>query len=559
MIVMKRALLFILLFQSIYSHAQHNYRSPLDIPIVLSANFAELRPNHFHSGIDLKTAGIINKPVYAIEDGYVSRISVSPSGYGLALYLTHTTGQMSVYGHLEKFAPKIAEYVKNKQYEFEQFRVDLKVEKDLIPVKKSDFIAYSGNTGSSFGPHVHFEIRSEDGETALDPLPYYKNQIKDTEPPQIKAIAVYPIDGKGVVNGKAVPFRHNIATTKKAKSETIQAWGTIGVGVNAIDKMTGTTNIYGVKSVRLTCDGAEIFHSDISDFSFAQTRMINSLTDYDYWYKHKSFYMKSFVEPGNKLPIYKTINNGYINIDKEKIYKLKYELEDLYGNKRNYQFEVVGKKQSISAPKPCSLVMTWEYNNYYLSDDFKLIVPKGYLYDDIGFVLEKKANQKYFSPIYSVHNKHIPLDAFCDMTIKLENDTLSNKAHYGIVRKNGTNELWIGGEYNDGKMTAKIRELGHEYAVSYDSRPPTITPMNPARWTAQRKIVMRMSDNKSGIKSYKGTIDGEFVLFENDAKKPDYTYNFDPKRLEKGKTHKFVFTATDACGNTATYEYEFKY
>lgn len=556
---MKKLLFFISIILTLTITAQHKYRSPLDIPLLLSANFGELRPNHFHSGIDLKTEGVINKSVYSIEDGYVSRISVSPWGYGLALYITHTNGQMSVYGHLNRFAPQIARYVKNKQYELELFKVDFDVEKNLIPVKKGDLIAYSGNTGSSFGPHVHFEIRSEDGETALDPLPYYKEQIKDTEPPLIKGIAIYPITGTGVVNGKSTPMRRTLPTSKKSGNEAIHAWGTIGIGVHSIDKMSGAANIYGVKTVRLFCDDVEIFSSDISSFRFDQSRMINSLTDYDYWYRHKIFYMKSFVEPGNKLPIYKTINNGYINIDREKTYKFRYELEDLYGNKQQYRFDVIGKKQAIPTPKACSLFMTWEYNNYYLSDDFKLIIPKGYLYNDIGFILGTSESEDHFSNIYSVHDKHIPLDSYCDMTIALKSDTLKNKNLYGIVRKNKSSEIWVGGEYRDGKITARIRELGHSYAISCDKTPPKITPVNPEKWVAQRKITIRMSDNKSGINTYKGTIDGNFVLFENDSKNPNYTYHFDSERLEKGRNHKFSFTATDVCGNAATYEYEFKY
>lgn len=555
---MKRILLLVSIILTQNITAQENYRYPLDIPLSLSANFGELRPNHFHSGIDLKTQQVINKPVYSIQDGYVSRISVSPWGYGLALYIVHTTGHMSVYGHLEKFAPKIASYVKDKQYELESFRVDLEVQKDSILIEKGELIAYSGNTGSSFGPHVHFEIRSGDGATAIDPLPFYKNQTKDTEPPQIKAIAIYPIEGRGVVNGKNTPVRRNIAATKAGKNP-IQAWGIIGIAVNAIDKMNGASNIYGVKTVRLFCDETEVFSSDISSFNFGQTRMINSLTDYSYWYKHKTFYMKSFIEPGNKLPIYKTINNGYINIDEEKTYKFKYELEDLFGNKQTHEFNVIGKKQDIPDYPPCSLFMTWEYNNYYLNDNFKLIIPKGYLYDDIGFVLNSSSSEKHFSPIYSVHNKHIPLDSYCNMTINIANDTLTNKSQYGIVRVIEDKESWIGGVYEDGKITARIRELGHKYAVSKDITPPKITPVNPERWVSQRKIVMRMSDNNSGIKSYKGLIDDKFVLFVNDSKNPNYTYHFDSERIEKGKSHKFTFTATDMCGNTSTYEYDFEY
>lgn len=560
---MKKIIIVLFLLSSFNSIAQENYRSPLNIPIYLSANFAELRPNHFHSGIDLKTEGVINKPVYSIEDGYISRVSVSSSGYGLAIYVTHTTGKTSVYGHLNKFAPSIAEYVINKQYEAEQFNIDITLDKNDFPVKRGDLIAYSGNTGSSFGPHVHFEIRDTETQRVIDPLLYYETLIKDTQPPIIKGIAVYPVAAYGVVNNKDIPFRQSLVKLKNGEysniDNTISAWGKIGIGINAIDKMDGTTNVYGVKKVKLLCDGKEIFASDISSFLFEQTRMINSLIDYDYWYRYKAFYMKSFVEPANRLPFYKTVDSGYVTIDKEKDYILTYELEDLYGNTTSYQFTIKGQKMNIPSPRICSQAMVWYQNNYYISDEFSLNVPKEYLYDSIGFVLNKVESDSFLSKIYSVHDAHIPLNGYCPMTLKIAEDTIPNKSLYGIVVVEGNKESWVGGTYKEGYMTVNIRELGQKYAVSYDNKAPVITPVTPQKWVPQKQITIKLSDNKSGIASYRGTIDGQYVLFEKDIKAPAYTYKFDPKRLKKGEKHRLVFTATDRCGNTASYKYEFTY
>lgn len=543
--------------------AQNEYRSPLDIPIILSANFGELRPNHFHSGIDLKTAGVVNKPVYSIADGYISRISVSPSGYGLAIYVAHNNGHTSVYGHLNKYAPKVAEYVKTKQYEKESFNVDLKLEKDILPVKKGDLIAYSGNTGSSGGPHVHFEIRNTENQIAIDPLIYYKDVISDTQPPQIKGIAIYPANEKGAADFSRDPARRNISVAKGGGytqvKDTVEVWGLIGFGVYANDKMNGTANIYGVKKVRLFCDGTEVSSTDISDVDFNTTRMINSLIDYEYWVKKKVFYQKSFIEPGNKLQIYKTINNGYVDIKEERVYNLRYELEDLYGNTTAYNFCVKGREQTIPQKKKCTQQMKWSQDNSYISEQFSLSIPRDYLYDDLCFILKNKPSDKYFSNIYNVNDTHVPLHNFCEMSIKLTNDTLANKSQYGIVRVSGTREYWVGGTYENGFMKVRIRELGYSYAVSTDTKVPVITPVQPARWVRAGEIKIRLSDNKSGIRSYKGTINGNFVLFENDVKSSVYTYKFDPKRLKRGQNHKLVFTATDGAGNTSNYEYEFKY
>lgn len=544
--------------------AQNQYRSPLDIPIVLSANFGELRPNHFHSGIDLKTQAVVNKPVYSIADGYVSRISVSPSGYGLALYIDHpATGHTSVYGHLNSYAPSIAKYLKEKQYEKESYRIDISLDSAALLVKKGELIAYSGNTGSSGGPHVHFEIRNSADQLALDPLVYYKTQIKDAVPPQLKGIAIYPVAGEGVVNNNRNPFRETITTLKDGNysqpKDSIKAWGRIGIGVYANDRMTGTSNIYGVKNVRLLFDEKEVFSSDITSVDFNNTRMINSMIDYNYWYSKRAFYQKSFIEPGNKLQIYKAQNDGYINIDQEKVYKLRYELEDLYGNRTSYTFNVIGKKQDIPDEKKHTQKMKWDEDNHFSADLFSITIPKGNLYNDLSFAFERKQAPGRISSMYKVNDEYVPLHGFCNITIKLTKDSLPDKSQYGIVRINAKgDESWIGGKYNNGAVTVGIRDLGHTYAVSSDCKAPVITPEQPARWVANQRIVIRVTDDKSGVASYKGTIDGEYALFEHDVKKPLYIYKFDHERLKKGKVHKLVFIATDGCGNESRYEYELK-
>ncbi|NDW10700.1 M23 family metallopeptidase [Dysgonomonas sp. 520] len=554
-------LLFFTFWNVVFSQS---YRNPMDFPMILSANFGELRSNHFHSGIDIKTQMAENKRVHAIEDGYVSRIVVSPSGYGLALYIDHPkTGHTSLYGHLNSFAPQIAKYVKEKQYESESYRVDLTLEKDAIPLKKGDFIAYSGNTGGSLGPHVHFEIRDTESGRVLDPLVYYKSQITDTTKPEFRGIAVYPISGKGVVNGSSSPVRQNITKNKKGEIQglktTMEAWGKIGVGVKAYDRMTGTTNVYGVRNVRLLLDGNEIFNSTIDGYSFDQTRMINTFADYDAWIKSKDWYMKSFIEDGNKLPFYNSTNGSYIEVNQERIYKLKYELTDLYGNVATYEFSITGKKQNIPTEPACSLYMPWDRDNRYISDTFSLIIEKGNLYNDCCFSLKRIPSQQYLSDVYQVNNNAVPLDKKAEMKIKLNIDTLNQKSQYGIVRVRNGSKSWIGGVYEDGFLIGSIRELGSSYAVYYDNTPPAIEPVQPIGWVKQKNIKIRLSDNLSGIKSVKGTIDGDYILLTNDVKSPVYSYAFDDEKLQKGQNHQLKIIVYDRCDNMSEYTYEFYY
>lgn len=560
----KKILLLTSLFASLFAFSQYNYRSPLDIPLILAANFGELRANHFHTGLDLKTQGVVNKNVYSIEDGYVSRIGVNAGGYGLVLYINHPNGHTSVYAHLNSFSSKIAAYTKAKQYEKETYVINIKdIAPNELPVKRGELIALSGNTGSSGGPHVHFELRDTETEIVLDPLPYFLNQIADKVSPEIRGIAIYPITGEGIVNGSINPFRENLtvgADGSYPALTNIKAWGKIGLGIHSIDRMNGTHNIYGVKEVNLYCDEDKIFSSDISTIDFTTTRMINSFTDFDYWSHNKRFFMKSFIEPGNKLHIYDGVKRGYININEEKTYNFRYELEDVHGNKTNYRFSVEGVKREIPIMEPCSLVMHWNENNRYINDHFKLIIPKGYLYKDINFLLRRTNSDKYFSQIYEVNDNYEPLDNYVDMTLQLNTDTLIDTSKYGVVSINNKGkESWIGGEYAEGYITTKVRELGGRYAVSSDTQAPTITPVSPTNWVKNNRIVIRLTDNLSGIASYRGTIDGEYALFEYDIKLPNRIYKLDPTKLKKGKKHTLEFTTTDSAGNTATYSTTFTY
>lgn len=563
--------LFLSVFVNVFSQ---DYRSPLDIPLQLSANFGELRNNHFHSGIDMKTQQVINKPVYSIADGFVSRISVSPGGYGLALYIDHpATGHTSVYGHLESFSPKIAEYVKQKQYEQESFRVNLTLDPSVLPVKKGERVANSGNTGGSGGPHLHFEIRDTKSEEPLDALEYYKKMITDTRPPEIRGIAAYPVPGRGVVNGSIVPLRQSVSLLKNGAysdpSQSIEAWGWIGLGIKAYDRMDGAANIYGVRKITMSVDGKELFGYDMDRFGFDETRMLNTFTDFADWRLNKSFFTKSFIEPGNTLRLYRSENDGYIDINEERPYNISYTLEDLYGNTTTYKFTVTGKKQEIKIPSGCSLVMVWNDDNRYISDPFRLIIPKGNLYNDICFTLSQKKSTGYYSDVFTVNNEPVPIHKSGEISIKLDNDPLTDKKQYGIIQINGKKISWMGGIWRNGYITAPIRELGVTLAVSADTIPPVIAPVTVNRKVKGKtqkvaesqkdRIRLRVSDNLSGIASFRGEVDGQFVLFEHDVKSNIYTYRYDASRIGTGKTHNLVFTAIDGCGNKSEYTTRFEF
>lgn len=549
-----------LFFASLFSQ---NYTSPLRIPISLSSNFGELRNNHFHSGLDYRTQQAVNKPIYSIGDGYVSRINISPGGYGLALYIDHPAGHTSVYGHLNSFSKKIADYIVEKQYEKESYRIDYYLEPNEIPIKKGEQIALSGNTGGSGGPHLHFEIRDQKTQDPLNVFEFLKGTFNDTRRPDIRGIAFYPQPGKGVVNGRTSPHRINLGKTKSGNPGgigTVQAWGVIGVGVKAYDLMNGTSNIYGVKHVRLFVDDSMVFSSTMNRFSFDKTRMLNSFIDFQDWRERKSFFMKSFIEPGNTLPLYKTLFDGYITINREKTYRMKYELEDFFGNKTIYSFNVIGKKQAIPHPSKCANFMAWNISNWFFDNDFTLAIPLGNLYSDFCYRHSKVASAKYLSDIHRVNNTPIPLHSNGKIWIKLKTENLSDTTKLGVIKiaRNGK-ERWLGGTYRDGGVEVSINELGERFAVDIDTVPPVIVANAPTQWVSKRRISIKLTDSKSGISNFRGEINGKFVLFKHDIKSDYYTYTFDDSRLSRGQKQHFTFTAVDRAGNESEYKFDFVY
>ncbi len=533
-------------------------RKPMDIPVLLSGNFGELRSNHFHSGIDFKTQGVEGKPIHSVQDGYVSRISVSPWGYGNGLYITHPDGTTTVYGHLQKFSQKITAYLKEKQYEQESFNVNLSLTPDELPVKEGELVALSGNTGSSGGPHLHFEVRDTETEEPMDPIEYYKDLIKDTQAPKIQGIMVYSMPGKGVVNGSRRKLELKPVTAKNGKQTLtgkIEAWGEIGLAVKGYDYMDNTSNIYGIKDITLTADSQVIFHSNLDRFAFDESRYLNSFTDLEEWKEHRSFYIKSFVDPGNRLRFIESLNRGILTIDEPRTYHLTYQLADAFGNTTQLSIQIEGKEQPIpEIDTENTELFHWWSDNRFGAKGIRLTIPKGNLYDDLYFRYSVKEDSTALGATHILHNKPVAFHKSAKLSLRLQTDTLENKQQYGIVRLQNGRRSWTGGVYRNGWVDADIKETG-SYTLGQDLVPPTITPLNPATWVSKQAIALRLSDNLSGVQTYRGEIDGQYVLFEMNSKSV-ITYHFDKERLARGK-HTLKLVVTDACGNQSTYTYPF--
>lgn len=537
------------------AQAQHvqesNFCSPFDFPILLSANFGELRPNHFHNGLDIKTQGVTGKPIHCIADGYVSRVTVLHGGYGQAIYVTHPNGLTSVYGHVISFAKNIQACVRQYQYAHETFVCDLKFQPGQFPVKKGDIIALSGNEGASAGPHLHLELRRTETGEYIDPMPYFKHLLKDSKAPVGTLIGIYPTQGKGVVNGSSHKKLLAIGNLK----QPVHAWGEIYTGISAKDYMDGTSNFYGVHSVTLYVDSVQVFNSTTDKVLPDENRMINGFTDYEELTRTRRLIMRSYKLPGNRLRLLHTNENrGAVTIDEERDYHFRYVLEDNFGNRRTYQFIVKGKRQDIPEYKPeANEMLYWNRTNVIQKPGMELVVPRYYVYEDVSLRTDMRGDSSRIAFDYILDAGRTPIHSYCDLSIGLRHMPVADTTKYYIVQKAGKWRSSMGGKYANGWIKTRVRSLG-TFSVDVDTIAPQITPIGQGGWRTSRNIRFRIKDMESGIGSYKVYIDGKFVLF---GLKKGILVIQDPEKVKKGVPHKLEVTVTDQCGNMTRKEYKF--
>lgn len=524
-----------------------SFAPPFDFPITFSGNFGEIRANHFHGGLDFKTGGVSGKPVRALADGYVSRIRVT-HGSGYVLHVTYNNGYTTINRHLSAFVGEMARRVEDLQYQKENWEVDITPAPDEYPVHTGQVIALSGNTGYSFGPHLHLDLIEEKTGDYVDPLPFFKKNIRDHTAPRAQGIMLFPQRGEGVVNGSQKPQTFSLKPKKP-----ITAWGVIGAAIRAYDYMEGASNRYGVHTVVLEVDSQEVFRSVVDRFSDPENRYINS------WAYGQ--YMKSFIDPGNQLRMLHAPNGnwGLILIDEERPYHFTYTLSDALGNTSKVCFTVQGKRMEVKPVRHREkYILHWDRVNILQEPGLQVVIPKGMLYEDAYLNYTTRADSGDISSTYRLHDTNIPLHSYCDMSIALRRMPVEDSTKYYVAGVNRRGKkYYVGGSYEDGRMKVRIRELG-TYTVDVDTFPPTLTPVNPKSWGRTGRIVLKPRDRETGIASYRGTIDGHYALFgKPNSINGNLVCELKHARIEKGKTHRLEMTVTDRCGNRTTERYDF--
>ncbi len=542
-------------------YPQNFFRNPLDIPIQLAGTFGEMRPNHFHSGIDIRTNSREGLPVYAVGEGYISRVRIQTTGFGNALYITHPNGLVSVYAHLQRYNSPFKEALRKIQFELKSFEVDTLLAPDVLPVSKGQVIAFSGNSGASQGPHLHFEIRDAITEETINPL-LCGFEVADNVNPIVQAVTVFPLNENSSINGLKNKIR--FGTTGPRPNYTINngniinAWGTVGVGVEAIDLQSNSANQNGVYSIELKQNGERIYFSKVERFYFKDTRAINSHCDFKEHNNTGRWIQKSFVDPGNQLTIYKDLTNrGRINLEPGDIYNMEYIIKDVKGNTSTVKFTIncmeknpfnfsFGNYRNSKDFWPC------EVENKLVMGNFKAVFPPYTFYDSVLLYRTSAARSaNSYSSSYTIGNSDLAAHGLFDVWIKPERTLTSFQLSKAIIVQAGRGSA--GGYYNEGYVKGKAKKMGTFY-LSADSIPPSIKPLNISNgrnMSKASKILVKIGDNLSGIKSYNAYIDDEWVIMGFDSKYALLSHTFE-ETLAPGK-HVFRLVVTDMKDNKSQY------
>ena len=563
MIRLSSFIILLFLTQSIVAQREAELFAPLDIPLYLAGNFGELRSNHFHSGLDFKTQGREGLNVYSSDTGYVSRIKISPYGYGKALYISHPNGLTTVYAHLKEYNADITKFLKEAQYELESFVVDLYPGKGQLPVGRGEKIGLSGNTGSSGGPHLHYEIRDTKTERPLNPL-VFGFEIKDLVKPEIFNLMVLPLDG-GKVEGDSKKKTFKTAQTRGRcaldKSTAIQIEGKFGMALHTIDRLSDQPNKCGVYSIELYIDSVLSYSQKMDELDFEAKKHMNAHTVYDVYRRDKNSFHRSFILPNNKLPIYRQAKSEFDLAPG--LHGCEYVVKDLNGNTSLLSFSVniANGNSKVGGKTRAETGELFKYDeiNTFRTIDCSVYMALGRLFDDMTFnyaVLDTLADA--ISPTFQLGDSSVPLANKMILKIKAPevDSTLVQKVlitRYDPTRKRTYN---VGGRMRNGWMETHTGFFG-QYCLMIDSVAPRVKVNSFSKTMSSRKsFSFVLTDDLSGIEKYDVFIDGRWVLAEFDGKRAVLKVKLADARIARG-SHDVIVRVSDERKNISEWSSTF--
>ena len=526
------------------------FRYPLAIAPKLNANFGEMRPNHFHMGLDLFTERRENMPIYAAADGYVARVKIEPGGFGRAIYLNHPNGLTTLYAHMNDFMPELEKYVKGKQYEKESWMQELDIPAGKFPVKKGDFIGYSGNTGGSQGPHVHFEIRETASQNCLNPL-LFGFSIADNVPPDLTRLAIY--------DRNQSTYEQNPAVYSLVKKGAVyQTSGTIKVNTDKIvlalqatDRMTGVPNPNGIFSVALFEGNRQLGGFVIDNVGYDETRYLNAHIDYRTKLSGGSYLQYIFPLDGDKLTIYRNKPpERFITLKDTAVHNFRLEVRDPYGNLSEARF-ALQRSSRINPPKPkLGQLMLPDQINIYETEQIQVVIPEKGIYDSIYFShsVRAKTASTGFSAIHDVETYQVPVHGM--FTVRLKSDSaipypLRDRMLIRKITKADTDVRKA--KWELGWYTAAFREFG-SFQLIADDIPPQIGVSgvtDGANASKATRIVVTATDNNEAIRNFRAELDGKWLMFSQRGR--TFTYKFDEHCLPGN--HILKLSVEDEAGN----------